>query len=356
MTAKMDFHKRKILVFVITGFVIGIAFFILIDSILFKKSPVNWCRVQFPEILCEDDTRTFSLSYKNIESPVMMSLDIHGISNDGSYVGFLQNCMRKQISSKAGAHTMSLNTVGMKHISSIIAVIYYRKDQSGDGFLHAAISDPIPLSRCKKKEIISHTVESNMFDIPMKSVEAGGSLEYRNTIIKKIIIMLYVSAVILTLYNAFLRTLKSAAANRFDLYFRRGLPVFLIFIGLFSFPDIRSLVTYMGRDIAKSGGWYNGRSIFQIIASALIIALSSGLIGLFFIHAKGKHWTYKVSFMGTVILAIITMLRLLSYHNLDVLLTHEIAGIRVWLLVYTLGIFSIITGIYFNIIYRRRFS
>ncbi len=97
--------------------------------------------------------------------------------------------------------------------------------------------------------------------------------------------------------------------------------------------DLQSLLTQVGRDWAKSGGWYEQRHTFQ---TYFIWTLAiSGFISLFALSwAVWKaHRRYHFALIGLVFILCFVLIRAASFHHVDHFLGLQIAGLKMnWVL------------------------
>jgi hypothetical protein len=126
------------------------------------------------------------------------------------------------------------------------------------------------------------------------------------------------------------------------------LALLLFFLGINKQLDLQTIVTEVGRIVARSGGWYDRRRGVQIFF--ILTVLAAGLWGLrtVWLLARGNVVEMRAVLLGTILLVCFVVIRAASFHHVDILLGHEIAGVRLnWIL--ELGGISIIAlGAIFN--------
>jgi len=105
--------------------------------------------------------------------------------------------------------------------------------------------------------------------------------------------------------------------------------------------DLQSLLTDIGREIARHGGWYGERRGVQK-GFVLAVVAGAGLFGCLF------AWRYRTFLAGHKILAagllfLLTFIvvRAISFHHVDVFLKSKLAGIRMNGILELSGIFLV---------------
>jgi hypothetical protein len=113
--------------------------------------------------------------------------------------------------------------------------------------------------------------------------------------------------------------------------------------------DLQSLLTDLGRVVARHGGWYQERRRFQkwfvlgVLVSSAVLALGLGW--------KFSHFlrSYPLLFCGLFFLLTFIVVRAISFHHVDAFLRTRVAGIRMnWLLELT-GIFLVLLAAFRDI-------
>lgn len=109
---------------------------------------------------------------------------------------------------------------------------------------------------------------------------------------------------------------RSGRASRFWFV----LAVSMILLGLNKQLDLQTLLTQLGRAIARIEGWYAQRRTIQIIF--VIGCAVIGLIGLIasFQLLRGRWRQCGVAYLGIVFLATFVAIRTASLHHVDVVL------------------------------------
>ena len=94
----------------------------------------------------------------------------------------------------------------------------------------------------------------------------------------------------------------------------------LVFLGINKQLDLQSCFTQVGRDMAKSEGWYENRRVVQVI-----FVLGMALLGVitiaaayWYIHSAWRR--YRFAFFGIVFLVTFVIIRAASCHHIDIFL------------------------------------
>ena len=122
----------------------------------------------------------------------------------------------------------------------------------------------------------------------------------------------------------------------------------LLFLGINKQLDLQSWLTDTMRDLAKVHGWYEHRKAVQItfiglLAFGMAIVLFS--LRLFFANS----WRHnKIAWIGIVLLCTFIVMRAASFSHFDILINHDILGIKINVILELGAIALIILGTYFN--------
>lgn len=97
--------------------------------------------------------------------------------------------------------------------------------------------------------------------------------------------------------------------------------------------DLQSLLTDIGRVMARRQGWYEQRRDFQKLLVLAILA-GSGIFASWFIWRFREFWlNHKLLTAGLLFLLTFIVVRAISFHHFDVFISRTIFGVRMnWLL------------------------
>lgn len=97
--------------------------------------------------------------------------------------------------------------------------------------------------------------------------------------------------------------------------------------------DLQTLLTHIGREHAKTYGWHENRRSLQVgfIYTAVVAGF---LFGLTLLALTRQQWRRNaLALLGFSLVVTFVVVRAASFHSVDLLIGHEIAGIRVnWIL------------------------
>ena len=141
--------------------------------------------------------------------------------------------------------------------------------------------------------------------------------------------------------KANVRSIDLATAARKEQYLWLAMAIILIFLGINKQLDLQSLFTDIGRHLAKTGGWYDERHVYQslFINSLAIGAVFAG--GLIFLFLRKAKASVKMALLGLGFLVTFVVARAASFHRADLFLGSEILGWR-WNWVFELSGIGII--------------
>ncbi len=138
---------------------------------------------------------------------------------------------------------------------------------------------------------------------------------------------------VLAYFVASVLCLRAAHAEPASASLWRALALALALLGVNKQLDLQSLLTAVGRELARTGGWYDQRRQIQrdfIIAIGLgAVLLSAAAPALL----RGKSGHVRAASAGFALLAAFVGIRAASFHHVDRLLRSAILGARFnWLL------------------------
>ena len=146
-----------------------------------------------------------------------------------------------------------------------------------------------------------------------------------------------------------LRAARSAGGEEARLWLCLGL-VFLL-LGVNKQLDIHSLVTQMLRDLAKAGGWYQDRRIFQAIFIALIVI--AGAVGMTKLARRFRESAaaVKLAIFGVACTLLFVIARAASFHHADQMLSLKLGGVKAHAAIELLGVSTVIAAAW---LYKKR--
>jgi hypothetical protein len=96
----------------------------------------------------------------------------------------------------------------------------------------------------------------------------------------------------------------------------------LFFLGWNKQLDLQTLVTQIGRDVAREHGAYENRRPLQAVFVVVLALLGAGAIGggIYFMRDVWKR--YRIAYTGIIYLGVFVMIRAASFHHIDTVLYH----------------------------------
>ncbi|HPC59181.1 MAG TPA: hypothetical protein PKX23_00855 [Verrucomicrobiota bacterium] len=123
-----------------------------------------------------------------------------------------------------------------------------------------------------------------------------------------------------------------------------GVAMLLAFLCVNKQLDLQSLLTDIGRVIARQQGWYEHRRDFQKWAVVGVVLMASGFGGWFIWRFRGFWLSHKLLVAGLFFLVTFICVRMVSFHHVDEVLGLRPAGFKMnWLLELT-GIFLVLAA------------
>jgi hypothetical protein len=139
-------------------------------------------------------------------------------------------------------------------------------------------------------------------------------------------VIAYFLAVALCLHAAW----RSAGSNR---RIWTAVSVILALLGVNKQLDLQSLLTQIGRDLARDEGWYEFRQRVQATFLVLLALATAGTAVMAIRICRGRGPAVAVGAIGMIFLLAFIFARALSFHAGDRLIRYELAGLRLnWIL------------------------
>lgn len=159
------------------------------------------------------------------------------------------------------------------------------------------------------------------------------------TIYGWITVLAYLAAAILLFAN-----LRLAKRLGFDMYFWLVAGLLMFFLCINKQLDLQAWFTQMGRDLARSHGWYDNRRAVQQDFITFLVVAGVGAVGIMCCWI-GKAWKeYLLCGIGLVAIVVFIIVRAASFHHVDQLLRVRFADLRVNVMLELFGIALVVTG------------
>ncbi len=113
-----------------------------------------------------------------------------------------------------------------------------------------------------------------------------------------------------------------------------ALALFLLALAANKQLDLQSLFTAVARDAARAQGWYDARRGYQLaFFVGLAIAGTVGGIAALIAASRSRNPCARLAVIGTLLLSGFILVRVASFHHVDVLMRMRFAGARFyWIL------------------------
>lgn len=140
----------------------------------------------------------------------------------------------------------------------------------------------------------------------------------------------------LTVGGYFLASLLCARAARHDagaVHLWRMLAFALAVLGLNKQLDLQTLLTQVGRELARASGWYDQRRQIQSLFVVAVGLASVALSIVAFAVLRRRSRNIRIASAGFVLLAAFVCVRAASFHHVDRFLKSAVFGARFnWIL------------------------
>jgi len=126
-----------------------------------------------------------------------------------------------------------------------------------------------------------------------------------------------------------LRRVMVSRGARVSVPFWSVLVVLLLLLGINKQLDLQSLITVLGKNLARAQGWYGQRRKYQVLFVVLVGVL--GVLGIVVLGwmSRGASWSCWLALVGIVYLFAFVAIRAASFHHVDRFLKFPLGGTRV---------------------------
>ena len=103
----------------------------------------------------------------------------------------------------------------------------------------------------------------------------------------------------------------------------------LFFLGWNKQLDLQTLITQIGRDVAKKEGAYENRRPIQAVFVVFLALLGAGAVGAGMYYMRDVWKRYRLAYSGIIYLGVFVVIRAASFHHIDTFLYH-LPGVKYW--------------------------
>lgn len=137
-------------------------------------------------------------------------------------------------------------------------------------------------------------------------------------------VLAYLATAVLAAINA-----QAARRTRLRPGLWIGLAALMFVLGVNKQLDLQSLITEVGRDLAKAGGWYEDRQAVQVFFILMLCGGAAGAAIALRQHLAQDWRDHRLVFAGILLLMLFVLVRAVTFHHIDSLLRLDIAGLRI---------------------------
>ena len=122
----------------------------------------------------------------------------------------------------------------------------------------------------------------------------------------------------------------------------------LLFLAVNKQLDLQSWLTEIARDSAKAHSWYEQRRTVQMAFISLLgVGFVLALFGLrLFLANSWRH--FKITWFGVTLLCVFILMRAASFHHFDIVISTDILGLKINVLLELSAIALIILGTFID--------
>jgi hypothetical protein len=148
----------------------------------------------------------------------------------------------------------------------------------------------------------------------------------------------YFFCALVALYAAWL----NRGSHKRSLFFWSMIMLLMICLGVNKQLDLQSLLTEIGRQIARAQGWMHQRRVVQFGFIVIFATVSITVFTWFTLKFRDLFKRFSLAFCGLFFLISFIIIRAASFHHFDALIGFRISGVRMnWILELT-GIYMIV--------------
>ena len=155
---------------------------------------------------------------------------------------------------------------------------------------------------------------------------------------------------------AFIAVFVNQMGGRRSVLFWAMIAFLMILLGINKQLDVQSLLTEIGRQVAKAQGWIDNRRPVQFWGIVIFGITALAAFSVFVLMFRRVFRRFMLAFVGLFVLVSFIIIRAASFHHFDQILGFTFLGARVnWILELT-GIYLILCGGVKEILYLRRLN
>jgi len=282
---------------------------ILICVCILTPYNADWLSVETSSYAVPGINFTVKVKLKNPEPGLMLGVDLHRMDDKKNSHGCFSVSRPLVVKDNETLYEFSLPVPGDKDTSFIFPVIILSRDGSWSGRVKSAESEPVPVQSAEQIPSQIILVQKKTRDNGEKTLQ----LIPESDLLRFITASLWVFLVVMLLI-------------RRNLHHSPSLILAAAVSALWESFNSSTAITFYLRGIAIYSGAYGLRREPQQFFSILLILTCAAVI-IYLIHAISKSYISVILICLSIFWSI-SLLRILSLHEIDRLLTMTIAGIQ----------------------------
>jgi hypothetical protein len=287
----------------------GIILTSLLCLYIFTAGHAEWLAVETPSHAVPGNNFKVKIELKKPEPGLKLGVDLHHMNNKKESLGCLSVSRSIEVTDNKTLYEFTLPVPVNREYSYIFPVITLSKDGSWAGRIKAAESEPIPI-------ILQQHSQSDKALNKRRTYDIGINPE-RTLPESDILCFLTASLWVLSAIMLFIRREKHGSVL---------LPLTATAAAVWEIFDSGTVIVNALRNISLQSEVYNFRRMPQQFLTIIIILACSAVI-IYMIYNLNKSYM-AILVMCLILFWSISLLRILSLHEIDRLLTVTIAGIQ----------------------------
>lgn len=363
---KQNMKKRLRMTWMVSGLVFAMAW-LLVG--LVREPRAEWCEVTYPSWIENGQHMPITVQYTDIQEDITLSVGLHWYTKNKKRQGHLRSAAPHRLEGVSGVYTFNIPIEDRVGLAFVSIVLYLSHTGQWADRIQAAHSDLIPVRNrvrsARLKTAIpyiipnpSHISLGNEGDgasgsevdplSPFQSTDAVTVQE------KWISFFGYAAAALLCILCVFRcrGNRNSITGTQSSLPWLVAL-VIVLFLSADALFEFRFFLTDLNRMIARGQGWYEQRNLIQRTMVGGTLSVGTAVLLMLFSQRGGVVRGFRLAYAGSLFLIGFYVIRFISFHPVDKILSYTLIGIDVSLIMEILGIICVILSSVFGSIHEK---
>jgi len=347
------------LVFVMAWLLIG----------LVREPRSKWCEVTYPRWIEIGQHMPITVQYTGVQEGTTLIVGLHWYTLKKKRQGHLRNAIPHRIEGDSGVYTFNIPIEDRTGMAFVSIVLYLGHTGHWADRIEAARSDLIPVRNrmcsAQLKTAIPYIIPNPSHISPRneghrasgREVDPSSPFQSSDAVMvqeKWISFFSYVVAALVCTLCIF----RCRGSRNSSTGVQSSLPwlvalVIVLFLSADALFEFRFYLTDMTRMIVIWQNWYEQRNFVQRTTFGGILSIAVAVLLMLFSQRRGGIRGFRLAYVGGIFLICFYVIRLISFHPVDKILSYTLICINVSLIMEMLGIMFIMLSSVFCIIHER---